>query len=269
MKRSLDQLTEIARQAVNIGNKRIRTTRPQIVTEKADRDTFTEVDIKIEREIRAYLGEVTPDVGFEGEEEGFSYRNNDNGYYWALDPIDGTSNFVHGIPLCAVQIALIQSGIAVVAAISMPYMNLHYWAAQGLGAFANGTSIKVSNRASLNQAIVSIGDYATGVQADKKNARRIAVTAALASKVERIRMLGSAAHDLAWVADGRLDAAVILSNNTLDIAPGVLLAREAGAIAMDTTGAPYGPDSTDVIVASPNIAASILTLTQLDGPPHV
>lgn len=260
--RQLDQLAETAQKAVAIGNDLIKHTRPQTVTEKADRDTYTDVDVRIEHEVRAYLVEATPEIGFIGEEEGASNQAADSECVWALDPIDGTSNFVHGVPLCGVSLALMRGDRAIVAAIVLPYLDMHYSAAHEQGAYVNGSRIRASKTAELSKAMVAIGDYATGEGADDKNKQRIALTAALAAEVERIRMFGSAAHDLAWLAEGRIDGAVILSNKTYDIAAGVLIAREAGALVLDSSGTQHTSAATHTIAAAPGIAGTLLTLVQ-------
>ncbi|MBP2334164.1 myo-inositol-1(or 4)-monophosphatase [Saccharothrix coeruleofusca] len=259
---SPDRLAEIARQAVTIGTDLIKTTRPQTVIEKADRDTFTDVDLRIEHEIRAYLAKITPEIGFIGEEGGADDQTADSDLHWSLDPVDGTANLVHGVPLCGVSLGLMQGDRAIVAAIALPYADLHYTAAHGRGAYVNGRPIRVSTTAEPSKAMVAIGDHATGEDSHEKNKQRIALTAALAAQVERIRMFGSAAHDLTWLAEGRIDAAVIMSNKTHDIAAGVLIAREAGAIALDSTGREHTSAATHTIAAAPSIAEPLLSLVQ-------
>jgi len=258
--RTLDQLAEIAQKAVSIGNALIKTTRPQTVTEKSDRDTYTDVDVRIQHEIRTYLAEATPEIGFIGEEEGTSSQTSRSEYVWTLDPIDGTANFVHGIPLCAVQVALLRQKRAIVSAVSLPYFDTTYWAIENEGAFANGKRIQVSATASASQSVVAIGDYATGDNAARKNFTRLTLTAALAADVERIRMFGSAAHDLVWLAEGRIDAVIILSNNSWDMAPGTLIAKEAGAILIDGSGQPYNQDSQETIAMTPGVESYVREL---------
>ncbi|PSL56801.1 myo-inositol-1(or 4)-monophosphatase [Saccharothrix carnea] len=260
--RPLDELAEIAQKAVSIGDDLIKHTRPEVVTEKSDRDTYTDVDVRIERAVRAYLAEATPEIGFVGEEEGSSEQAAGSEHFWTLDPIDGTANFVHGIPLCGVSLALTNADRAIVAAIVLPYMGLHYSAVEGRGAHVNGHAIHVSKTTELPKSMIAIGDYATGEDSDEKNNQRIALTAALAAKVERIRMFGSAAHDLAWLAEGRIDGAVILSNKTYDIAAGVLIAREAGALVLDSTGVEHTFESAHTIATAPGVAKNLLALIQ-------
>ncbi|GHH61105.1 inositol monophosphatase family protein [Lentzea cavernae] len=258
----LDHLTDVARSAVRLGNELIKNTRPHTVTEKSDRDTFTEVDVRIEHEVRAFLAEATPEIDFVGEEEGRSDASTDSPYVWGLDPIDGTANFVHGVPLCGVSLALLQGDRTVIGVISLPYLDLHYSAVLGGGAFVNGKRLEASKTAELSKSIVAIGDYALGEDAADKNRQRIALTAELAAQVERVRMFGSAAHDLAWLAEGRIDGAVVMSNKTLDLAAGILIAREAGVLVKDSSGAEHTRASTHTIAAAPGIANQLLSLVR-------
>ena len=109
---------------------------------------------------------------------------------------------------------------------------------------------------------MAIGDYALGEGAAEKNSQRIALTAELAAQVERVRMFGSAAHDLVWLAEGRVDGAIVLSNKTLDLAAGILVAREAGAVVWDSSGAEHTQTSTHTIAAAPGVASELLALVQ-------
>jgi myo-inositol-1(or 4)-monophosphatase len=171
---------------------------------------------------------------------------------WALDPIDGTSNFAHGLPLCATQLALVHRGEPVIGVIVAPLLELRYHAIEGRGAFSNGQPIHASSTEDLSRAIVSIGDYATGVNSFEKNKHRLAVTRALAENVERVRMFGSAALDLAFVAEGRTDGCIIAANKPWDTAAGVLIAREAGASVVDLYGTRHNFEATST-VASPHV----------------
>ncbi|WP_367131593.1 inositol monophosphatase [Saccharothrix sp. HUAS TT1] len=258
MKRSRNELAEIAQQAVDIGHQILKSTRPNTVTSKSDRDVYTDVDVHIERRIRAHLSQITPEFGFLGEEEGGADLQASEMPTWVLDPIDGTSNFAHGIPLYAVQIALVEQGKALVAAVDLPVTNSRYVAVKGGGAYVNGRRIRVSNTQKLEKSVVSIGDYATGEGSKRKNDLRIALTALLAQKVERIRMFGSAAHDLVWAAEGRTEAAVMLSNNTVDTVAGTLIAVEAGALALDGQGQPHNIDSKETVVLTPFLAEHLM-----------
>jgi myo-inositol-1(or 4)-monophosphatase len=148
----------------------------------------------------------------------------------------------------------------VVGIIRAPFLDLEYHACVGYGAFRDDVRIKSSHTSSLKDAIVSIGDYAVGVDASEKNRQRFAITTVLAEQVERVRMLGSAALDLAWVAEGRLDGCVLLSNKPWDTAAGVLIARESGAVVTDSDGSEHSLTAAHTIAASPTIAPLLLDL---------
>ncbi|WP_216209537.1 inositol monophosphatase family protein [Amycolatopsis aidingensis] len=243
----LNELLGIAREGAEIGAKLMTTLAPGTVRAKGDRDYVTELDVKVQHEIRDHLHRATPDVDFLGEEEGGGVLDEGTDYVWALDPIDGTSNFAHGIPLCATSLALVHRGEPVVGVIIAPFLNLRYHATKGGGAYCNDQRIHASETTDLSRAIVSIGDYATGPGAAEKNRRRFAVTQALAENVERVRMFGAASLDLAWVAEGRTDACVILSNKPWDMAGGVVLTHEAGARTVDAQGEQHGFSSGETI----------------------
>lgn len=257
--KTIEDLATIAQHAVELAAELVKTATPHQVIEKSDRDTVTDVDIKVEQEIRAYLRRLTPECGFLGEEEGHTGGDE---YVWTLDPIDGTSNFVHGLPLCAVSLALVHQGRPVVAGIAAPFLNLRYSAISGQGSFANGNRIRASRTSELAKAIVSIGDYAVGADAEAKNEQRLRLTTLLAQRVERVRMFGSAALDLAWVAEGRTDATVILANKPWDTAAGVLIAREAGALVLDSSGEPHTFHSSDTLAACPGLADAVVSLVR-------
>jgi myo-inositol-1(or 4)-monophosphatase len=255
----------------------MRTRRPATVTEKSDRDLVSDVDLAIERAMRGHLHAATPGIGVLGEEEGRSGSHGSE-WLWTLDPIDGTANYAHGLPLCATMLALLHNGRAVLAVIDAPFLARRYHAVEGQGAFTGTTPLAVSTTTRLHDAVVAIGDYAVGADADRKNQLRLAATLQLAPRVHRIRMLGTAALDLAWVAEGRLDASITLANNPWDTAAGVLIAREAGAVVLDRNGTPHDVNSTAVIAAPPPLVDQLVALIQAandeyrpaghTGPPH-
>ncbi|MBB5776778.1 inositol monophosphatase family protein [Nonomuraea jabiensis] len=251
-------LLPIAERAVSIASEIIRTKAPGVVTAKGDRDMATEVDYAVEHAVREFLSRETPEIGFLGEEEGVS-RTGD-GLMWALDPVDGTANFLHGIPLCGVSLGLVDKDMPTLGVIDLPFLNLSYSAVEGAGAQANGSHIQVSDARDLETAIVAIGDYAVGKNAQEQNKPRLALTQELAARVQRIRMFGSAAIDLAWVADGKIDANIMLSNNPWDTAAGVIIAREAGATVIDLDGSPHSMNAHATIAASPKLVADLVEL---------
>jgi myo-inositol-1(or 4)-monophosphatase len=128
--------------------------------------------------------------------------------------------------------------------------------------------VRASTTASLHDAIFAIGDYAVGDQALQKNRLRLAVTKLLADRTQRVRMLGSAVIDLAWLADGKIDGSITLSNKPWDTAAGVLLATEAGARVVDRYGAPHRFGSAGTIATTEALLADVLDLLrEADGMP--
>ncbi|MFI7617362.1 inositol monophosphatase family protein [Nonomuraea terrae] len=251
-------LLPIGEQAVSIASEIIRTKAPGIVTAKGDRDMATEVDYAVEHAVREFLSRETPGIGFLGEEEGVSRLG--DGLMWALDPVDGTANFLHGIPLCGVSLGLVDKDAPTLGVIDLPFLDLRYAAAEDAGAAVNGSAIQVGDARDLRSAIVAIGDYAVGENAEERNRPRFALTEELAARVQRIRMFGAAAVDLAWVAHGRIDAAIMLSNNPWDTAAGVIIAREAGATVIDLDGSPHSKTAQATIAASPKLVADLVEL---------
>lgn len=246
--------------AVSVAASMMRSEAPGALTAKGDRDYASEVDYAIERRIREFLADATPEVGFLGEEEGRT--GTDGGAWWALDPVDGTVNFAHGVPLCGISLALIRDGRAVLGVVELPFLRARYTAVDGHGAHCDGKPIHASAAGALSEAIVSIGDYAVGTEAEQRNADRLAVTTRLAHTALRVRMFGSAAIDLVWVAEGRTDAMVSLSNKPWDTAAGVVIAREAGAVVVDRDGSPHSIGSSATIAAAPALVDELVGLVQ-------
>jgi myo-inositol-1(or 4)-monophosphatase len=254
-------LLPVAFRAIATASEIIRTHPLRAITEKSDRDFVSDVDLAVERAVRADLGAETPDIGFLGEEEGRSGKPGAE-WLWTLDPIDGTSNFTHGIPLCAVSLALLHHGHPVLGVIEAPFLGERYHAAEGHGAYLGTKRLTAGSATDLRDAIVAIGDYAVGKDADRKNQLRLAATLQLVPRVHRIRMLGTAALDLAWVAGGRLDASVTLGNKPWDTAAGVIIAREAGAMVVDKNGNQHDFTSAATIAASPALVSRLIPLLQ-------
>ena len=221
---------------------------------KTDRDFATATDFAIEDAVRELLARETPDIGFLGEERG---HTGDHERYWCLDPIDGTTNFSRGLPNYGVSLALIEAGVPVFGTIALPAHSERYVTRDGV-ALLNERPIRVAETANLDDAIVSFGDFATGAGSDEKNARRLAMLGSLAASVGRVRMLGSAATDLAWLAAGRLDAVVIDANRTWDFAAGIALARAVGAVVSHIDGRSYSIAGRDLLVAGPGLHSALV-----------
>jgi len=231
---------------------------PRSVTEKSARDLVTDIDLAVEDEVRSFLTRETPHIGILGEEHGHSGPA--DGLWWALDPVDGTTNLARGIPLCGVSLGLVAGGRPVLAAIDLPFLGVEYSAIENGGAFIGAERISVSAVRDISQAVISIGDFAVGADAEAKNRVRIALLTRLGARAQRIRMLGTAAIDLAWVAEGKLDASIILANMPWDTMAGVLLVRESGGVVVDLDDSEHTVDSAATIALCPGLRAEMLTI---------
>ncbi|CAN0369874.1 unnamed protein product [Ectocarpus sp. 6 AP-2014] len=222
------------------------------------KDLLTEVDGQCQRVIEkvvskqfpdhALLGEENVEPGAEASTVALSDALDGGGaaeWLWVVDPIDGTTNFVHGIPLSAVSIGVAYRGKVVVGCIYDPFRDELFTATSGNGAFLNGMKMKVGDQETIGEAAVACG-APPGVLALGPCVRGMA---ALAPHVRTTRMLGSAAIMLAWVACGRLTCYWEPDLNSWDIAAGALLIQEAGGEMTDILGGPYSL-STRAIIGS-------------------
>jgi len=249
-------LLPIATEAVDLARELFLTHEPGTLTVKGDRDMASEVDYAIERKLSAFLRERTPHIGFHGEEDGKTGIAGET--VWILDPIDGTVNFIHGSPLCGISLALMHEGTPVLGVVDLPRLGSRYTAVKGHGAYAGDRRLSVSATEDLSEAVIAIGDYAVGTNAEERNKIRLAITARLASTVQRVRMHGSAAIDLVWVAEGLIDGMIMMSNKPWDTAAGVVIAREAGAKVVDSNGSPHSSASAATVAANPILTSHLL-----------
>jgi myo-inositol-1(or 4)-monophosphatase len=250
MTTSLADLLAIAHRAIDLATPIIASRRPTTVTSKGERDMVSDLDITVQESVCSFLSAETPHIRFLGEEQPCA-SSDFEAPVWALDPIDGTANLLRGIPLCGVSLALVEHNLPVLGVIDLPLLDLRYYASRGDGAFGNGRRLRTSATRQLREAIVTVGDFAVGTDSEAMNRLQLAITRCLASTVLRVRMLGSAAIDLAWLASGKTDINVTLSNRPWDVGAGVIIAQEAGAIVMDLDGSPYSLKSRATLTTIP------------------
>ena len=225
---------------------------------KGDRDFATGVDLRIESAIKSSLADATPEISFLGEESG----GLEAGARWVLDPIDGTINFAKDLPLCTISLALLIGGQPVLGIVDAPFLGERLIARQGAGAYLNGARIRESEVESIHEAVVGVADFKVGVGAEAENRVHLAVLAQLARESLRVRMLGSAALDLAWLAAGRLHATVMLSNLPWDVTAGLLLVREAGGLVYDYDGSRHDDRSRYTIASVRSLLAPISSIVR-------
>lgn len=217
----------------------------QLDTKYSMHDLVTEVDKGAERMIRNLIGTHFPTHSFLGEEgvepgpEASAkalQEMSESEYLWIVDPIDGTTNYVHGFPFFSVSIALAYQGQVIVGVVYDPSRDELFVAERGKGAYVHGRKMQVSKESSLSQSLLATGFPADQHVALPANMKGIQ---ALAPKVRNLRIAGSAALHLAYVAAGRLSGFWEYSLNSWDIAAGSLLVEEAGGRMSDITGQPY------------------------------
>jgi myo-inositol-1(or 4)-monophosphatase len=251
------ELLLAAEQAVDVGAGILRRGRSHIgaLIEKGDRDFATDVDVQIETAMKAELATATPDIPFLGEEEdGDELRGSAR---WVLDPIDGTINFAKDSPLCAISLSLVVSGQPVLGIVDTPLLGERFIAREGDGAYLNGARIAISEVGDLREAVVGLADFKVGVGSEEENRVHLAVLARFARESLRVRMHGSAALDLAWLAVGRLHATLMLSNLPWDVTAGLLLVREAGGLVYDHDGTPHDADSRFTFASAPSLVEAV------------
>jgi myo-inositol-1(or 4)-monophosphatase len=233
------------------------------VSVKGPGDFVSQADIRAEQTLREELNKARPGYAFLMEESGASGSDN-WAWRWVIDPLDGTTNFLHGIPQWAISIGLEKrlpdGGSEIVAGlIYAPVVDEMFWAEKGAGAFVNERRLRVSARREMNQAV-----FATGIPfavVSPRNRMAFARTlGALMPQVAGVRRFGAAALDLAWVAAGRYDGYWEFGIQPWDICAGMLLVREAGGYATDTGGGDPR-NSGDIVAANPHMHARLLEIT--------
>ncbi|WP_295521209.1 inositol monophosphatase family protein [uncultured Stenotrophomonas sp.] len=250
-------MVKAARLAGNVLLRNINKLEALNVVQKGRMDYASEVDADAEKVIVKELKRAYPEYGVFGEEGGVqgSHRN-----MWVIDPLDGTSNYLRGVPHYCVSIALVENGEPTDAVIFDPLRNELFTASRGAGAVLNDRRIRVADRKDLGGTMIHTG-FAPRERA-RASAQLKAVDALLV-QAEDIRRSGSAALDLAYVACGRADAYFEAGVKAWDIAAGVLLVREAGGKVCDFKGATLarmdnrGPDTQQVVAGNLKVAESL------------
>jgi myo-inositol-1(or 4)-monophosphatase len=215
------------------------------VSQKGPGDYVTAADRKCDKVLREELAKARPGYSFLTEETGV-VKGSDPDHRFIIDPIDGTTNFMHAVPVFAITMALERKGELVAAITYNPVTDELYSAEKGQGTYLNNKRLRVSARPDIHEALVA---YEVPSRGGKDLAQSRDEIAALQARVIGIRSIGSAALALAYLAGGRIDAFVCRNLNQWDIAAGLLLVREAGGFASD-------PDSDRSPMETGNILAT-------------
>lgn len=237
-------LADVATRAARAAGELLRARPLELgVSRKGAVDLVTEVDLASERTIRDILAREAPGIPVQGEEGGGATT----GTRWAVDPIDGTTNFVHGYPCYCVSIALIEGSVPVVGVIYDPVRDRLHAGWQGGGATVNGTPLRVSSVATLDEAL-----SVTGFPYDRRQKAvfYLALVQRALEQTQGVRRSGSAAMDLTSIATGCADLYWEHNLQPWDTSAGVVLVREAGGMVTRLDGGPWRPDSADLLATN-------------------
>lgn len=250
----LNFIVDLAREAGDICMEESSSLRTVKVEQKGVRDLVTEVDKKVERFLRDRILKKFPHHGFIGEEDGSSGNTEQN--CWVIDPIDGTTSFIQGLPGFAVSIAYRENGVTVAGVVFAPVLDQLFSAARGEGAFLNGIPVTVSSRKKLSDSVLATG-FACLRKPEGRN--NIGYFNEILPRIMDFRRMGAAAIDLAYVACGKLDGYWELNLNDYDIAAGVLLVEEAGGQVCDFSGATDIP-ANGIVATNGYLTAELLAM---------
>ncbi len=224
------------------------------VSVKGPGDFVTQADRKAENLLRTELHRARPGYSFLGEESGL-IEGDDPQHRWLVDPLDGTTNFLHGIPLFSVSVALERQGQLVAAVIFNPANDELFTAERGGGAFVNDRRMRVASRRDLSDCVICTGIPHLG-RPDHGN--YLIELRNVMGEVAGIRRVGSAALELAWVAAGRLDGLWEHGLHGWDVAAGALMVREAGGFVTDLDGSHDILDAPAIVAGNGHVHPALL-----------
>jgi myo-inositol-1(or 4)-monophosphatase len=228
------------------------------VDKKSAIDLVTDVDVDVERMFRALVAERFPDHQILAEELGGAAKI-PAGPCWVFDPIDGTTNYAHGLPIFCASLALEIDGVPELAAVYDPNRRELFTAERGGGAFLNGRPLRVSSASRLIDAMLVTGfPYDVHTRVDEI----VGLFGAFVGRARAVRRLGSAAIDLCWVAAGRMDGFWENDLKPWDIAGGALVVAEAGGRVTDIDGAPFASRTGNVLASNGRVHDAMLEVIE-------
>lgn len=235
------------------------------VSRKGPGDFVSRADVNAEKVIRRELSKARPDWGFHLEEGGIVEGADPDAPVWVVDPLDGTTNFLHGIPQFAISIAVMETDrqgrkTITAGAIFDPLKNEFFFAEKGKGAFLNERRLRVSGRRTMMDSLFGTGIPFLGRGDDDHHAAYLKELSNVMAASSGVRRIGAASLDLAWVAAGRFDGFWERGLSLWDIAAGVILVREAGGFVSDFASRDKVLESGDIVAANPAIHGDLLRL---------
>ncbi|MGQ9427099.1 inositol monophosphatase family protein [Gilvimarinus sp. F26214L] len=259
MEPMLNVALNAARKAARLAEQAAERLDKVVVETKSHNDFVTQADRAVEKEIIFHLRKAYPDHSFQGEESGLHEGSSE--YEWLIDPIDGTTNFIHGMPHFAISIACLHKGRIEHAVIVDPIKREEFTASRGKGAQLNGRRIRVSPRHSLEGALIGTGIPFSGYPLQHMEGY-LSCLREVAEQTAGIRRPGSAALDLAYVAAGRFDGFWEIGLQPWDIAAGILLIKEAGGLVSDLKGGESYLETGNITAGNPKVFKSLVQITQ-------
>lgn len=254
----LHTAVKAARRAGTIINRAARDIEAVAIATKRQKDFVTEVDKASEEAVIGVLKNAYPDHAILAEESG---ATGDSDYVWIIDPLDGTTNFIHGVPQYAVSIALQHRGVVTQAVVFDPTKNELFTASRGRGAFLNDRRMRCSRRTGLDDALIGTGFPFRSLDRIEEYIR---VFRTIMSSTVGVRRPGAAALDLAYVACGRYDGFWEAGLSPWDIAAGSLMILEAGGLVSDFEGGEAYLQSGDVVAGAPKVFGQLLQVVQAE-----
>lgn len=239
--------TEHARKAFHVGKKGLI-------------DLVTEVDVAVESGFRNMIAGRFPDHAVLGEEMGMSPDDSQARCRWLFDPIDGTTNYAHGLPIYCASAALEVDGRIQVGAVFDPTREELFTAERGRGAFLNGTPLRVSQASALVDSLLVTG-FPYDVQTRTDDI--VGLFGRFLGRARAVRRLGSAALDLCYVAAGRMDGFWEQDLKPWDVAAGILLVEEAGGRVSGFSGAPFSPYGANIVASNGHLHQQMLDVIGL------
>lgn len=219
----------------------------------------SEADRETEKIIQNYLHQHCPEVGFLGEEqahlENLELARSYEGARWILDPLDGTTNYIHQFPIFCISLALEVNGVVEIGIIDMPKLNQTWTAQRGKGAFCDGKKISVSRTTEFSDALLATGFFPEEVENMKD---QMQIFASLTSQARGVRRAGAAAYDMALVSSGVFDLFWEKNLKPWDTAAGQILIEEAGGILRTYQGENYNPFEQSVVAGNPVLVEKFL-----------
>ena len=249
-------MTEAARKASRALRRDFGEVEQLQVSNKGPSDFVSAADLKAEKTLRAELQKARPRFGFLMEEAG-EIAGEDGKHRWIIDPIDGTTNFLHGIPHFAISIALEMEGEIIAGVVYNPIVEEMFFAEKGQGAFLNDHRLRVSSRTRMTEAVIATGIPFHGRPGHEPFLKQLG---RVMNEVAGIRRMGTASLDLAYVAAGRCEGFWETGLQPWDIAAGILLVREAGGYVTDFKGDQKVLHSGNVVAANPKLHKQLLDL---------